>query len=454
MCIVRLLKVKVAIAIGEQRLSLLDLNRYTRTYETNDVIVIDTFDFKSIEALFLTKPIDKSQLAVRQHTTWLIGHISSDDYQQLARFDSTRNRFIVNQNENLLCRIHEVTGELTLLNNNDENLVHSEIILHAESGLGPNDAILHDIYRFIRLLPTTRMYTSFVSSFKSDFGFHSYTVNCTSDITISLNETLDIVCSIDYEYAMYNDLEHYQPQINLTFYLKENHSLYTSVISEELDEMNDLTIDQNRTLNWTRSIKHTIESIDDKETNREYICMITPDASPNKYRICRTRIHIQHDNSSTVRVTRSNQLDLIDIFIVILITVSCLLFVTSLILYLIARKRRQTRRLQIQPEILSKTMALPVETKPTLVLNNNEISLFSPQQQSLANHRHKPGCPQYIPSPENNLLSSDLFTHTTIDNMTKIILPDIPETTDLFDNQTYIHLYLPSKPDTAQRQNQ
>ena len=229
MCIVRLLKVKVTIAIEEQRLSLLDLNRHTRTYETNDVIVIDTFDFKSIEKLFLTKSIDKSQLAVRQHTTWLVGHISSDDYQQLARFDSTRNRFIVNQNENLFCRIHETTGELTLLNNNDENLLHNQIILHAESGLGPNDAILHDVYRFIRLLPTTRMYTSFVPSFKPDFCFHSYTVNCTSDITISLNETVDIVCSIDYEYAMYNDLEHYQPQINLTFYLKENHSLYTSI---------------------------------------------------------------------------------------------------------------------------------------------------------------------------------------------------------------------------------
>lgn len=34
--------------------------------------------------------------------------------------------------------------------------------------------------------------------------------------------------------------------------------------------------------------------------------------------------------------------------------------------------------------------------------------------------QHKPGCPKYIPSPEYNLLSSDLFTHTTIDNIKKM----------------------------------
>lgn len=82
-------------------------------------------------------------------------------------------------------------------------------------------------------------------------------------------------------------------------------------------------------------------------------------------------------------------------------------------------------------------------------------------------HRHKPGCPKYIPLPEHNLLSSNLFTHTTIDNVKKMlvkifncmihlpysififfifrILPDIPQDNELFNDQTYIHFYIPSK---------
>ncbi|CAF3884614.1 unnamed protein product, partial [Rotaria magnacalcarata] len=110
-----------------------------------------------------------------------------------------------------------------------------------------------------------------------------------------------------------------------------------------------------------------------------------------------------------------------------------------------------------------KTITLPLNTKQTfskekLFSNNNEIKSETPlltSQQFSQNsiktlssehiHRHKPGCPKYIPSPEHNLVSSNLFTHTTIDNIKKIILPDIPQNNELFDDQTYIHFYIPSK---------
>ncbi|UJR35413.1 hypothetical protein I4U23_028170 [Adineta vaga] len=401
--------------------SIQNFNRYTKTYETNHEIIIDTPDFKFIDTLISENSNNKS--SVREHTTWLIHRISSNNYRQLARFDRIQNRFIVNHDENFSCIIHETTGQLILQNNNNENLLHYEIILHAESGFSPDDDILHDIYRFIHLLPTT--------------------LNCTKEITIHANESIDISCSIDYEFVIYND---YQPTINLSFYLKQKDSSYRNIISKDFDEIKN-------SFNWKRSIKYTIESIDSNELNREYICIITLDPSKNvnlfvnNHRICRTKINIKHDNSSTIILTRINQWNFINILITILIGFSSVLFLTSLILCCIARQYNKKHHLQIIPKSMhlsTKIIALPLETKPTLFSNNNEMPLLS----SSSSHRHKPGCPQYIPLPENNLLSTDLFTHTTIDNIKKIILPDIPETGDLFDDQPYIHFYLPSKSET------
>ena len=91
--------------------------------------------------------------------------------------------------------------------------------------------------------------------------------------------------------------------------------------------------------------------------------------------------------------------------------------------------------------VLGKTTTLPLQTKQTyskenLFSNNNEIKSETPfitsQQCSQSSvktspsieplYRHKPGCPKYIPSSEHNLLSSDLFTHTTIDNIKKMFV--------------------------------
>jgi len=83
---------------------------------------------------------------------------------------------------------------------------------------------------------------------------------------------------------------------------------------------------------------------------------------------------------------------------------------------------------------VDKSITLPLGTKrifskENLFSNNNEmkseIPLLASQQFSersikSVSSQHKPGCPKYIPSSEYNLLSSDLFTHTTIDNMKKM----------------------------------
>ncbi len=83
---------------------------------------------------------------------------------------------------------------------------------------------------------------------------------------------------------------------------------------------------------------------------------------------------------------------------------------------------------------VDKSIRLPLGTKrifskENLFSNNNEmkseIPLLASQQFSersikSVSSQHKPGCPKYIPSSEYNLLSSDLFTHTTIDNIKKM----------------------------------
>ncbi len=64
---------------------------------------------------------------------------------------------------------------------------------------------------------------------------------------------------------------------------------------------------------------------------------------------------------------------------------------------------------------LDKSLTLPLNTNQ-IVSNNNEIPSQSFSSQ------HKPGCPKYLPSSEYNLLTSDLFTHTTIDNIKKMYI--------------------------------
>ncbi|CAF1919780.1 unnamed protein product [Rotaria magnacalcarata] len=387
-----------------------NLNRYTKSYDNGQNIIFDTPNFTLIDSLFSSSSIisiNQPKSFVCNHTTWLIRDLSStntylNQYTEIARYDSMKNRFILNSYKNNSYTIDSKNGELTLINTNDDNLLHTEINLHVESGLSPHDDIIHDIYRLIRI--STR------------------TLNCTTNLTVNIDESTEIVCTIEYEFLNYEDLDDYQPMINFTFFIRENNSTYKIIDQNYLNEIQDFKIDDNSTFNWKRSIAYTIKSINTEGNNRDYGCIIIPDTWKNEdlfqdmNRICRINVHVKNANSSTVIFSR-----------------------------------------------LNKTITLPLNTKQTfskekLFSNNNEIKSETPlltSQQFSQNsiktlssehiHRHKPGCPKYIPSPEHNLVSSNLFTHTTIDNIKKIILPDIPQNNELFDDQTYIHFYIPSK---------
>ncbi|CAF3387197.1 unnamed protein product [Rotaria sp. Silwood1] len=421
--------------------SVQNLNRYTKTFENGQNIIFNTPNFTLINSLLSNISINPSKFSVCNHTRWLIRQISLDNnhlnkYDEIARYDSTKNHFILHYHKDYSCSIDSNTGQLTLINTNDENFLRTEISLHAESGLSHDDDILHDIYRLIRL--------------------SSKSINCTTNVTVNIDESFDITCTIEYEFLNYDDLDNYQPTINFTFYIKENDFMYKIIDENYLNEIKDIKIN-NMTLNWRRSIIYTIQSINKNVNDREYGCILIPDTLKNEdifqdsNRICQIRINVE------------NRSDLIDILILVFITLCSLLFIVSLILCLSTQQHNKKRIVQIKPE--NKTITLPLNTntkstffKDNLFSNNNEIKseipLITSKQFSKASiktlssehiHQHKPGCPKYIPSPEHNFLSNNLFTHTTIDNIKKIILPDIPQNNELFDDQTYIHFYIPSK---------
>ncbi|CAF4310303.1 unnamed protein product, partial [Adineta steineri] len=131
-------------------------------------------------------------------------------------------------------------------------------------------------------------------------------VNCTTNITINVDESIEIQCTIEYEFIKYEDFDNYQPRINFTFYLKQNDSFYTAINQEYLNEINDIQIDNNATWIWKRSISYTVRLMNKEENYREYACIIVPDTLKivdifqDDNRICRTRIKIQNDNSSTI----------------------------------------------------------------------------------------------------------------------------------------------------------
>ncbi len=112
-------------------------------------------NFTLIDTLLSTISQNRSKPSVREHTTWLIRQIPLNQYQEIARYDSIQHRFILHPQNNNSYTINSNTGQLTLIDSNALDLLHTEMIIHAETGLSQGDEILHDIYRFIRLSPTS-----------------------------------------------------------------------------------------------------------------------------------------------------------------------------------------------------------------------------------------------------------------------------------------------------------
>ncbi len=94
-------------------------------------------------------------------------------------------------------------------------------------------------------------------------------------------------------------MDNYQPTINLTFYLKQNDSLFTVIDQIYLNEIKDLQADNNITSNWKRSIIYRIKSMNKGDDGREYACIVVPDTFQtkdlfqDKNRICLTRINVK-----------------------------------------------------------------------------------------------------------------------------------------------------------------
>jgi hypothetical protein len=133
------------------KMIILDLNRHIKTFEIGQNLVLNPPNFQLIDTLLSTISINRSKSSVREHTTWFVRQIPSNQYHEIARYDSIQHRFILHSHNTNSFTINSHTGQLTLINTNILDLLYTEISIHAESGLSQDDDILHDIYRFIRL---------------------------------------------------------------------------------------------------------------------------------------------------------------------------------------------------------------------------------------------------------------------------------------------------------------
>ena len=124
-------------------------------------------------------------------------------------------------------------------------------------------------------------------------------VNCTSNVTINVDQSIEIECSIQYEYFQYDHLTDYQPSINLTFYRREKNSIYVPIHPLDLSTIKDVLVEKNQTSIWKRSISYTSPPIENGENYREYFCIVIPDSTQNEEifsntnRSCRAHINIQ-----------------------------------------------------------------------------------------------------------------------------------------------------------------
>ena len=143
---------------------ILDLNRYIKTYNIDENIVLNTPNFTFIDSLLSTiSRTNKSKSSVRQYTRWFMRTISLNQYKEIAQYDLNKNQFILHSEINNSYNINPITGQLILLNNRQLDFLDTEISIHTQSGLSKGDDILHDIYRFIRLSTGSSKLSSFIT---------------------------------------------------------------------------------------------------------------------------------------------------------------------------------------------------------------------------------------------------------------------------------------------------
>ena len=154
-CAVRLCRVNFRSEKNIRETIVLDLNHHTRTFENGKYALLNPPNFQLVDWFLSIDSSNKSKPSVREHTTWLARQISSNEIDEIARFDSLAHQFLVHPSYNHSYSINANLGQLTIINTNDTDLLHREITIHAQTGLSQGDDILHDIYRLIRLFTTS-----------------------------------------------------------------------------------------------------------------------------------------------------------------------------------------------------------------------------------------------------------------------------------------------------------
>lgn len=127
-------------------MNFIDLNRFVKTYEIGENILLKTPNFTLIDSLV------SIESSVCEHSRWFMRSIFTNQFNEIGRYDWNNKQFNLHFQYNNSYILHPQTGDLTILNNNYLDFLQTEINLHAETGLSEGDEIIHDIYRFIRLL--------------------------------------------------------------------------------------------------------------------------------------------------------------------------------------------------------------------------------------------------------------------------------------------------------------
>ena len=152
--------------IFQVKLSSNDFSFYqTKLFEICQNVVFSSPNFSSIDSILFEENSFRFRPSTRQNAKWMIRSLtltsvstsSFAPWASIGYFDKKQNRFVLDENfENFSSKINENTGDLTLSNVDDDRCLFTEISLQAETGLSPGDDFLHDVYRFVRLFPTSR----------------------------------------------------------------------------------------------------------------------------------------------------------------------------------------------------------------------------------------------------------------------------------------------------------
>lgn len=132
---------------------------YTRTYQLGDDIVFKPPNLTAIESVLAENVKTRVKPSIRPQTTWSTREIAlngttAGPWREIARYDPVQRQYILHHRFSSGYKIDPNTGQLTLPN--DPGL-HTEISMHAQSGIADGDEILHDVFRLVRLRPTSSM---------------------------------------------------------------------------------------------------------------------------------------------------------------------------------------------------------------------------------------------------------------------------------------------------------